>query len=124
MSVKQMFHSPIHHVEFFEKSVEINVVPRDITNLIDIGLLFNTESDQFSDNFQFLLQDWECGICQEGLQEDKEIIQLNCGQVVGKSKENPDGIKNPHIFHQRCISTWIELKNETFCPTCRGKLTN
>ena len=124
MSVKQMFHSPIHHVEFFEKSVEINVVPRDITNLIDIGLLFNTESDQFSDNFQFLLQDWECGICQEGLQEDKEIIQLNCGQVIGKSKENPDGIKNPHIFHQRCISLWIELKNETFCPKCRCNLTN
>ena len=57
----------------------------------------------------------ECVICLEKYKKDDEIIKLECG----------------HIFHEKCLNTWIETKNYNYflCPICReaisvGKYSN
>lgn len=48
-----------------------------------------------------------CVICTEQFGDDDEIVPLPC---------NPS-----HIFHERCIATWMETKTQ--CPNCRAEVT-
>ena len=81
----------------------------------------------------------ECVICLENLenleinnQEDEdEVFKANGNYIEklavmiqkwNKKKNNKPYMKTPcgHIFHTRCLETWLEIKNE--CPYCRQKI--
>ena len=81
----------------------------------------------------------ECVICLENLdnlrvneEENDEIFMkenVNYFEKLGmmiqkwnKKKNNKPYMKTPcgHIFHTRCLETWLEVKNE--CPYCRQKI--
>ena len=47
----------------------------------------------------------ECSICLETFKEDENIIQLKCN----------------HIFHNKCLETWLSHYNNK-CPTCRMEI--
>ena len=49
----------------------------------------------------------ECSICLEGF-ADKNYVILNCN----------------HIFHKKCVKTWINQNNQSGCPLCRDTVIN
>ena len=81
----------------------------------------------------------ECVICLENLdnlainnQEEEDEIFKTSGNYIeklatmiqkwNKKKNNKPYMKTPcgHVFHRRCLETWLEIKNE--CPYCRQKI--
>ena len=81
----------------------------------------------------------ECVICLENLDnlainnqdEDDEIFKTRGNYIEklaiiiqkwNKKKNNKPYMKTPcgHVFHSRCLETWLEIKNE--CPYCRQKI--
>ena len=81
----------------------------------------------------------ECVICLENLEnleinnqeDDDEVFKANGNYIEklavmiqkwNKKKNNKPYMKTPcgHIFHTRCLETWLEIKNE--CPYCRQKI--
>ena len=81
----------------------------------------------------------ECVICLENLDnlainnqdEEDEIFKTNGNYIEklatmiqkwNKKKNNKPYMKTPcgHVFHRRCLETWLEIKNE--CPYCRQKI--
>jgi len=81
----------------------------------------------------------ECVICLENLEnlainnqdEEDEIFKTNGNYIEklatmiqkwNKKKNNKPYMKTPcgHVFHRRCLETWLEIKNE--CPYCRQKI--
>lgn len=49
----------------------------------------------------------ECTICLEDIAvDDRHVIKLGC----------------QHIFHDACISNWIENRGNTTCPTCKQEM--
>ena len=81
----------------------------------------------------------ECVICLENLdnleinnrEEDDEVFKTNGNYIEklaimiqkwNKKKHNKPYMQTPcaHIFHTRCLETWLEIKNE--CPYCRQKI--
>ena len=81
----------------------------------------------------------ECVICLENLDnlavnnqdEDDEIFKTNGNYIEklammiqrwNKRKNNKPYMKTPcgHVFHTRCLETWLEIKNE--CPYCRQRI--
>ena len=81
----------------------------------------------------------ECVICLENLDnldvnnrdEDDEVFKTNGNYIEklafmiqkwNKKKNNKPYMKTPcaHIFHTKCLETWLEIKNE--CPYCRQKI--
>ena len=81
----------------------------------------------------------ECVICLENLDnldvnnrdEDDEVFKTNGNYIEklafmiqkwNKKKNNKPYMKTPcaHIFHTKCLETWLEIKNE--CPSCRQKI--
>ena len=43
-------------------------------------------------------------------------------QKWNKKKHNKPYMKTPcgHVFHSKCLETWLEIKNE--CPYCRQRI--
>ena len=82
----------------------------------------------------------ECVICLENLDnlavnnqddEDDEIFKANVNYIErlammiqkwNKKKHNKPYMKTPcgHVFHTKCLETWLEIKNE--CPYCRQRI--
>ena len=81
----------------------------------------------------------ECVICLENLdnlainnqEEDDEIFKTRGNYIEklammiqkwNKKKNNKPYMKTPcgHVFHTKCLETWLEIKNE--CPYCRQKI--
>ena len=81
----------------------------------------------------------ECVICLENLdnlainnqEEDDEIFKTSGNYIEklaimiqkwNKKKNNKPYMKTPcgHVFHTRCLETWLEIKNE--CPYCRQRI--
>ena len=82
----------------------------------------------------------ECVICLENLDnlavnnqddEDEEIFKANVNYIErlammiqkwNKKKHNKPYMKTPcgHVFHTKCLETWLEIKNE--CPYCRQRI--
>ena len=81
----------------------------------------------------------ECVICLENLdnlainnQEEEDEIFKTSGNYIeklatmiqkwNKKKNNKPYMKTPcgHVFHRRCLETWLEIKNE--CPYCRQRI--
>ena len=81
----------------------------------------------------------ECVICLENLDnleinnrdEDDEVFKTNGNYIEklaimiqkwNKKKHNKPYMQTPcaHIFHTKCLETWLEIKNE--CPYCRQKI--
>jgi hypothetical protein len=82
----------------------------------------------------------ECVICLDNLENlgvnmeednDEIFMKENVNYVEkfammiqkwNKKKNNKPYMKTPcgHIFHSRCLETWLEVKNE--CPYCRQKI--
>ena len=81
----------------------------------------------------------ECVICLENLEnlrvnmeEDDDFFNkdnINCVEKLAmmiqrwnKVKNSKPYMKTPcgHIFHSRCLETWLEVKNE--CPYCRQRI--
>lgn len=71
-------------------------LPPHVLNHMSSFTLTNTDGHSTND--------LDCTICQEDLCQEK-VTSLPCG----------------HIFHKRCIRTW--LKRKATCPTCRLELT-
>ena len=81
----------------------------------------------------------ECVICLENLdnlainnqEEDDDIFKTRGNYIEkfammiqkwNKKKNNKPYMKTPcnHVFHTKCLETWLEIKNE--CPYCRQKI--
>ena len=92
-------------------------------------------AEEIPDNFK----NNECVICLENLDnlsinnqdEDDEIFKTTGNYIEklammiqkwNKKKNNKPYMKTPcgHIFHTKCLETWLEIKNE--CPYCRQKI--
>ena len=84
------------------------------------------------------LNEVECVICLENLDnlgvnvEEDEDFNFKDGNYIeklammiqkwNKKKNSKPYMKTPcgHIFHSRCLETWLEVKNE--CPYCRQRI--
>ena len=51
--------------------------------------------------------DYKCTVCLESVKEDESVIVLKC----------------KHIFHEKCIKTWL-TKCSNKCPVCREVVAN
>ena len=76
-----------------------------LENLDNLGVnmqedddLYNRENTNFIERFGLMIQKWN------RKKNSKPYMKTPCG----------------HIFHTRCLETWLEVKNE--CPYCRQKI--
>jgi sugar lactone lactonase YvrE len=55
------------------------------------------------------LENWECAICMEGINEGRELASAHEGH------KKQDGTQVVHTFHRKCLQKW----NTGKCPTCK-----
>ena len=70
-----------------------------------------------------------CPICLESLfytNNEKKIVvrHLLCNSYWGKTPENPEGILNPHVFHESCAESYFIKNNGNVCPVCRHSFSS
>ena len=92
-------------------------------------------SEEIPDN----IKSNECVICLENLdnlrvnmEEEDDFFNkdnVNCVEKLAMMIQKWNKVKNvkpymktpcAHIFHSRCLETWLEVKNE--CPYCRQRI--
>jgi Ring finger domain len=71
-------------------------------------------SADFGDDEIFSIKETACSICLVDYQHGEEIQRNGLRNVSGEATPCD------HIFHPKCISTWIQSSGKSECPFCRG----
>ena len=103
---------PINNMNrnIMDTSSPISRIPRspspNINSKLDPKLLNNLPSTKIKNNSKILLDKKECVICLQEYKAYEYITSLPC----------------IHVFHTKCIKSWLLTKNE--CPICKFIISN
>ena len=98
--------------DYYKEAEEISETSRNNECVICLENLDNLRVNMEEDNDEAFMK-------QPGNFIEKLALMI---QKWNKKQNNKPYMKTPcgHIFHSRCLETWLEVKNE--CPYCRQKI--
>jgi hypothetical protein len=104
-----------------EETTEDSSHTQSETQLVSPGSSTTILSADFGDDDVLPIEEKSCVICCLDYQHGDEIVRNahGCGSNIRGRNSNMIPETCNHVFHTKCITSWVERSGKSDCPCCR-----